>query len=158
MELLDAFPGFKLEVKIPVGFEESYDPQESCPKWTDSARGLHLWIDYIDPTKREIEGEEQFALSYVDDYHTIIASNSYKEVLQAIEHPQYDYYKSKVVSARTSANLVELMSCFTRRVNSASILEQDWYDIANYLKDIAGIFKLADAQHTFLVSKELNDD
>lgn len=45
---------------MPEGFEDSSWHNDACPCLTSDAAGFTIWVDYADPSLREISGSARF--------------------------------------------------------------------------------------------------
>jgi hypothetical protein len=85
------FPDFPAEdmPAIPAGFVDASWHNDTCPCLVSDAAGLQIWVDYLDPTKREYEGKyPRFSVSQqragVEHSGPSIQTDSWDEVLAFI--------------------------------------------------------------------------
>jgi hypothetical protein len=80
---------------MPYGFYDSSWHNDACPSYANEMLGLRIWIDYVDPAKREIEQTgKRFILCSMPDYETefeTIETDSFAEIIAAIETATQDF-------------------------------------------------------------------
>jgi hypothetical protein len=79
---------------IPAGFEDSSWHNNSAPSFENRALGLSIWIDFLDPTMRDIEGGERFLVHDIDSEgaftndDAILSTDSWDDVLALVAERQ----------------------------------------------------------------------
>lgn len=64
MSYRSEFPDFgTLDVPIPAGFKDQSYRNDVCPKFASDARGLVIWVDYKNRSKREWPDSKRFSVS-----------------------------------------------------------------------------------------------
>jgi hypothetical protein len=79
-----AFPGFPLAdlPDVPAGFADTSYRNDTCPSAMNLAETLQVYIDYADPSRREIEGQTRFCvLEHGDDITEVFASEDWEATL-----------------------------------------------------------------------------
>ena len=93
------FPSFKLDIKIPEGFDDASWHNDACPSWfkpaiIDGDEGLTLWVDYQKQSESDFydvdaKDWKRFKLSNTNHNEgtnvMLIESNNYQEILDFIE-------------------------------------------------------------------------
>jgi len=82
------FPAADLPA-IPAGFEDTSWHNDACPSFTSDQIGLTIWVDYLDPALRELEGAYQrFCVTPqdhgVETTEPSLMTDSWEEVLAFI--------------------------------------------------------------------------
>lgn len=69
---------------IPAGFTDSSWHNDTCPSISDDARGIVVYIDYSDVSKREMQ--HKGTRFYVADIHSeeMLETNDWKAVLDFV--------------------------------------------------------------------------
>lgn len=84
-----AFPDFVLDVQIPEGFVDASWKNDVCPKWYNEAKNMMLYIEYKEPSSREVPEEPRFYLATVDQEQEFIYelahSDDYQTLLDIIK-------------------------------------------------------------------------
>jgi len=85
------FPDFLADglPELPEGFACHAWHNDAMPVFVNPDLGVHLWVDYPDPAKREMQGMARFLLAEGVDHakasKTIVASDDWSEVAANIE-------------------------------------------------------------------------
>lgn len=85
------FPDFPADglPELPEGFACHAWHNDAMPVFVNPDLGVHLWVDYPDPAKREMQGMARFLLAEGVDHakasKTIVASDDWSEVAANIE-------------------------------------------------------------------------
>ena len=93
MTHLTEFPDFPAAdmPQMPEGFVDQSWHNETCPGFDNEALGLKIWVDYLDPEMRELQGFHRFTLVAIDaEFQTIeghahnMTSDNWDEILKAV--------------------------------------------------------------------------
>ena len=95
------FPDFNLDVIIPEGFSDSSWKNDICPSWINMEHNIKLFIEYLEPEKREQEEMDRFYLVWYSNVYCDpdtgdkdfepgsgdieLSTESYTEVLETID-------------------------------------------------------------------------
>lgn len=71
-------------ILAPIGFVNSTYRNDTCPSLYNEASNLHLFVDYLDPEKREYGGE-MFTLIDTDAEIVIAASDNFTDIMKEIQ-------------------------------------------------------------------------
>jgi len=79
----DEFPDFSAGdmPAIPEGFEDLSWHNDVCPSF--ERNGLKLWVDYLNPNRRELKGK-RFTLTHGDDAVLVFATDEWVEMSRQI--------------------------------------------------------------------------
>ena len=95
------FPDFNLDVIIPEGFIDSSWKNDICPSWINNEHNIKLFIEHLEPEKRELDDMDRFYLVWYSTYYCDpetgnkefepstddieLSTNDYTEVLETID-------------------------------------------------------------------------
>lgn len=79
------FPTADMPV-IPAGFEDGSWHNDACPCFINERAGLIIWVDYVDPSKREFPDTRRFYLNGYDQGPglEIASSDDWADILTAV--------------------------------------------------------------------------
>ena len=84
---LDQFPDFELGVTIPPGWIDTSYRNDVCPSF--QVGRFQIWVDYIEPDRREMEEWPRFAITRLDSdeqwVEDIMASDDFEAIKAKIE-------------------------------------------------------------------------
>jgi hypothetical protein len=69
---------------MPEGFADSSWHNDTCPSYIDEQRGLRIFIDYVDVTKRELSDGPRFTLLEEETNEVIYTGDDWNKVLERI--------------------------------------------------------------------------
>ena len=81
------FPDFgPMDVVIPEGFKDTSWHNDICPSFSSATH--KIWVDYANPTDRELEYQSRFTLCLIDadgEYiDTLTQSDDWTDILKAL--------------------------------------------------------------------------
>lgn len=92
------FPDYPLSdlPAMPEGFADSSWYNDTCPSYLDEVSGLKIFIDYVDPAKRECASDTRFNVQRdADDgsYEVVFQSDHWAAVLNFIQAEKVARFK-----------------------------------------------------------------
>jgi hypothetical protein len=72
---------------LPYGFSDSSWHNDVCPSYSSELFGLRIWIDYVDPAQREVDQDERFLVTPLDDgtHDVFVQTDDWNAVLAYVE-------------------------------------------------------------------------
>jgi hypothetical protein len=77
------FSNYDGELPTLAGFVDDSWQNDVCPSLLNEARNLKLWVDYVDPNRREVGGARYTLCEYnanSDQYAPLIATESLADI------------------------------------------------------------------------------
>ena len=77
------FSNYDGELPTLAGFVDDSWQNDVCPSLLNEARNLKLWVDYVDPNRREVGGARYTLCEYnanADQYTPILATESLADI------------------------------------------------------------------------------
>ena len=70
---------------LPYLFDDSSWKNDVCPSYSSDAFNLRIWIDYVDPAQREVDQDNRFIVSDLEDdtgsHDVLLQTDDWSEVL-----------------------------------------------------------------------------
>lgn len=70
---------------IPEGFADSSWGNDACPSFTNEAAGLRIWVDFVDPSQRELPESKRFGIMGTNSEVDLITSDDWRDIETAVE-------------------------------------------------------------------------
>lgn len=86
--MLSHFTTYDGELPNLSGFVDESYKNDACPSMFNASRALKLWVDYVDPSRRECSGMRYTLCAYnqdQDDYTFLFATDSLNELKTYLE-------------------------------------------------------------------------
>ena len=73
------FSNYDGELPTLAGFIDDSWQHDACPSMLNMARNLKLWVDYVDPDRREVGGA-RYTLCIADGSAELLATESLSDI------------------------------------------------------------------------------